>query len=708
VAYVVAAFGVFQGVQVLISAFDLDPRILAWVVVVGAIGFPLNLVLACHFDVFAPSDAPAGAVAESAFPGGAERRVRLRKPTWAAIGLMAVAAVGLATWRLWPRERPAPKTQTVLIADLENRTGETVFDGTLEPALGIALEGASFVSTFRRDAALRIADQARFEGAGLPEKRARLVAQREGIGVVTAGAIDRSARGYRVSVRAVDAFTGVPVVEAAEEAASKDAVLAAATRIAARIRTALGDTVPESAQLTAGETYSAGSLEAAHEYALGMNAQLAGKWDEAVRRYEAALRLDKDMGRAYVGLAVIENNRGRHAEATRHFKEAMARVERMSERERYRTRGAYYLVVDRDPDRAIEALGELVRRYPADNAGLANLAVAYQLKRDFPRALEEARRAIAIYPKIVQQRNNVGLFAMYVGDFDAAVQEQQKVLELNPDFANGYVGLALAQLAAGRPDDAAATWGRLAATGPAGASSAAEGLADLALYQGRLTDARATLERSIQAALAAQDRTGAARKQAMLAEALLAAGKAPQAAAAADRALQAAGGQDHLLFAAARVHARGGDERRARGVADELDLRLTPEARMYAKLLQGELALRRRSFPEAVERFQEAIQRVDAWLARCGLGRAYAEASAFPQAHEELERCKRRRGEGTDAFLDVVPTFRYAAETEYWLGRAQEGLGSPAAGDAYRAFLAVKTGDEDPLAADARRRLGKR
>jgi len=193
----------------------------------------------------------------------------------------------------------------------------------------------------------------------------------------------------------------------------------------------------------------------------------------------------------------------------------------------------------------------------------------------------------------------------------------------------------------------------------------------------------------------------------MLAEALLAAGKAPQAAAAADRALQAAGGQDHLLFAAARVHARGGDERRARAVADDLDRRLTPEARMYAELLRGELALRRRSFPEAVERFRGAAQRVDAWLARCGLGRAYVEAGAFPQAHEEMERCKKRRGEGTDAFLDVVPTYRYAAETEYWLGRAQEGLGSPAAADAYRAFLAVKRGDEDPLAADARRRLGK-
>ena len=89
VAYLVGVFGVFQGVQVILSAFNLDPRFLTWVVVLGAIGFPLNLLLAWHFDIFAPSDAPAGPVPESAFPGGAERRVRLRKPTWAAIAAVA-------------------------------------------------------------------------------------------------------------------------------------------------------------------------------------------------------------------------------------------------------------------------------------------------------------------------------------------------------------------------------------------------------------------------------------------------------------------------------------------------------------------------------------------------------------------------------------------------------------------------------------------
>jgi hypothetical protein len=41
----------------------------------------------------------------------------------------------------------------------------------------------------------------------------------------------------------------------------------------------------------------------------------------------------------------------------------------------------------------------------------------------------------------------------------------------------------------------------------------------------------------------------------------------------------------------------------------------------------------------------------------------------------------------------------------YYLGRAQEGLNSPAAAESYKAFVAIKNGGQDPLLADARRRL---
>jgi hypothetical protein len=155
----------------------------------------------------------------------------------------------------------------------------------------------------------------------------------------------------------------------------------------------------------------------------------------------------------------------------------MTHIGRMSDREKHRTRGGYYLIT-RQPDKAIEAFNQLVAAYPADSAGLANLAVAHFFKRDMAKALTEGRKAVALSPKNVPQRNNVGLYAMYAGDFETAIREQQEVLKLNPGFSGALVGLALSQLGLGRPEEHA-TWKRLG-DGAQGASQAALGLADIA------------------------------------------------------------------------------------------------------------------------------------------------------------------------------------------------------------------------------------
>jgi tetratricopeptide (TPR) repeat protein len=255
-------------------------------------------------------------------------------------------------------------------------------------------------------------------------------------------------------VRAVDATTGKTVMSAVEKAAGKEAVLGSVARLAAQVRRALGDATPPSAQIAAAETFSAASLEAAHEYSVAQDVQWAGNWEEAIRRYRKALDLDPNLGRAYAGLAAVENNRGRRQEAESYYKQALSRIDRMSEREKFRTRGGYYLLI-RNPDNAIEEFSTLVKQYPADTAGMANLAFAYFLRRDMPRARQEAERNVAAAPKNVPQRNNLGLYAMYAGDFQTAIREQDEVLRLNPKFVLAYVGKALSQLALGQPDQAA-------------------------------------------------------------------------------------------------------------------------------------------------------------------------------------------------------------------------------------------------------------
>ena len=626
----------------------------------------------------------------------------------AGVAAAVVAALALGFWA-FRRGRPAAAPRggpprSVLIADFENRTGDPVFDGTLENAFGIALEDAAFITSYRRDTARRVAAQLQPGATGLTEALARLVAAREGVSVVTSGSVEPKGSGYTVSVKAVDAQTGKPIVTADAAADGKNAVLGAVARLASTVRGALGDTTPESARLAAAETFTAGSFEAAHEYAVAQDLQWAGKWDDAVRHYQRAIELDPNMGRAYAGLAAIENNRGRRQESERYYKLALERIDRMSDREKYRTRGGYY-ILERKNDSAIQEFSALVKQFPADTAGIGNLATAYYRKRDMASALKEGRRAIEIFPKNVPLRNNVGFYAMYAGDFETALREQKEVLEQNPKFENGFIGLAIAQLGAGKPEEAAATWKKLEELGPASASAAATGLADLALYEGRVADAQVILDAGAKADLGRKDADAAARKLTMLAEALLLTGKTAPAVAAAERARSTS--QDEFVgIAAALVFAAAGERSKALAVAEGLEKRLEADAQMYAKVVRAAVERRAKKYPEALALLKDAEKLADSWLVRRELASTYIDAGSFAEADTELDVCLKRRGEATAVFLDEVATYRLFPPLYYDRGRAREGLKSPGAAEAFRTYLGYVKGEGDPRAADAKKRVG--
>jgi eukaryotic-like serine/threonine-protein kinase len=629
---------------------------------------------------------------------------RLTKRVVGAAALLVLALLG-GTWYLAQPPPPPPDPVSVLIADLDNRTGEPVFDGAVEQALRIAIEGASFINDYPRAEAALVAEQLGRPGR-IDESVARLVATREEIKFILTASIAKSGSGYEITVKALDPAREDPIASESDEASSRNGVLETVGSIAASVREELGDEAPKSARLAAADSFSASSLEAVKTYSLAQDMQNRGRKGEALAAYRRAIEQDPKFGLAYSGAAIMAFELGRTDEAEVLWKKMLTLMDRMNERERYRTLGAYYLGVSRNFEKAIENYSNLVKFYPADRNGRSNLALAYFWALNIPKALEEGRRAVELDPRNLLHRSNYALYAMYAGDFDTATKETTRVIEQEPAFYVAYVPLAMAALARGDAAAARDAYGRMAKTGAAGSSLATMGLADVALNEGRYAEAEKILRTGISDDQAAGNVAGMASKYLALGESYVGLGQLKPAVAAAQNALKLAKSKEIQLSAGA-IFLRAGQDGLAKTLASELSQQLQPQARAYGKLLEGRLALKQRRMVDAVEAFLGAQKLADLWLARFDLGVAYVEAGHYAEGRAELETSQKRRGEATAIFLDEIPSFRYLAPLDYWLGRAQEGVGlMNEAAENYKRFLTLRPGpSRDPLVADARKRL---
>lgn len=524
--------------------------------------------------------------------------------------------------------------------------------------------------------------------------------------MIVNASIEKAKNGYLIKAAALDTVSGKTIATADRTIGAKTDILTAADYLSARLRAGLGVIPADSLAAFKVETFTTTSLEAMKAYAEAQKLDALGKEPEAIEAYKRAIDNDPNFGRAYAGLAATYDARQEKEFAEKYYKDALDRIDQMTDREKHRTRGGYYLF-KQNYKRAIDEYSALVKQNPKDLAGYSNLAFAYFLGYKMPEAFQEGLRAVELDPENLDYRYNQSWYALAAGDFERAKQEAQKTLQIKPTYEKAFVVLALAELANDRPAEAAKMYQKLEALSPLGASLAAAGLADAAIYEGRMSDAIAILKKGIEIDKQNKANYRAADKSMMLAQAYLLQGKNTLAVETADQVIKS-NRREEILFAAAQIFIQAGEEAKALSIAGELSKKIQDIHLAYAKLIGGNLSLKRGDSANARKLYDEAQSLVDTWLGRFALGRAYLEAGAFTEAYSEFEKCEKRKGEATSIFLvNDLPTYRYLDTLYYYLGRAQEGQGSKdAAKKSYEKFLQIKAKADEgqALVDDAKRR----
>jgi tetratricopeptide (TPR) repeat protein len=370
---------------------------------------------------------------QSAFPSCAarpERAFALRNTPWKAIAAAALALgalLGVIIFVLYGHSVHAlTGSDTVVLAEFDNRTGDSVFDDALNQALTIELEQSPFLKIVPQSKTREMLTlMGRSPDQPITPDVAREVCQRTSGKAVLSGSIASLGTDYVIGLRATGCTSGNDLANEQAQFAKKESVLKVLSKAASRMRGKLGESLSSLQQFdTPLEQATTPSLEALKAYSLGRKAQYQQGNSAAIPFFKRAVELDPNFAVAYSALGIVYSNLGEPGLANDNFQRAYDLRERVSEREKLRIAAAYHSYFDGDLVKGSEIYELWAHAYPRDAVPAGNLGAIY----------------------------------LYIGDYQKAVGETLAHLNLEPDNAVAYTNLMVGYTALNRLDMARAAY----------------------------------------------------------------------------------------------------------------------------------------------------------------------------------------------------------------------------------------------------------
>ena len=353
----------------------------------------------------------------------------------ALIPLLIATAILVYFVAFKPKRAALTDKDTIMLADIENTTGDAVFDGALKQGLAVTLGQSPFLDIFP-DARIRETLQLmqRQPNEHVSEAVAREICQRQGLKAFLSGSIAPLGSHYVITLRAVNAQSGEEIAREQTEADSKEHVLTALSQAAVRLREHLGESLSSIQKFAAPiEQASTASLEALNAYSLGLEQANSGNYPKAIPFYQRAVELDPNFAVGYQALAREQLNSGFHNEAIASATKAYELRERASENERLFITLIYDRVVTHDLEKAIE-VGEIWKKtYPRFWRTYHALADIYLDVGEFEKAATDGREAVRLNPKVAATYSNYAGALMYLNRFDEAEQIYRQAFANNLD-----------------------------------------------------------------------------------------------------------------------------------------------------------------------------------------------------------------------------------------------------------------------------------
>jgi eukaryotic-like serine/threonine-protein kinase len=665
------------------------------------------------FASLAPSSSSSAVIAE--VPVAGRKLWKVLVP--ATLVLVAALIVG----GLYFRSRSATSTtevtpltakDTVVLADFDNKTGDSVFDDALKQALAVNLEQSPFLNILSDR---KVEETLHLMGRASNERVTRDIARelciRTGSKAFLLGSISNLGGQYVIGVDAIGCSSGDTLAKEQEEAATKQEVLKALGKAASSLRGKLGESLTTIQRFDVPVEATTPSLEALKAFSMGITTFRAKGNAEAIPFYKRSLELDPNFAVAYASLGLVYGNLGQASLAAENIKKAYDLRDRVSEREKYRISALYYQSVTGELEQATQVYELWAKSYPEDTVPPGNLGYIYAELGQYEKSLVATEEAQRLAPGAIGYSNLADIYLSLnrLDDAQKTIEDAQK-----HNATGDFLHLAIYQLAFLKRDAAEMERQEAWAAGKPGTEDMLLSFqSDTEAYYGHLARARDFSRRAVDAAVRADSKERAAIWQvnAALREAEF--GNLSIAKQDAAAALTLAPGRDVEMLVALAL-ARSGDSVRAKTIVGELEKSYPSETVLkvyWLPTIKAAIELNANNAPQSLVFLEAAAPYELGTPPQFQLGTlypAYIRGQAYLLAHNgaaaaaEFQKLLDHRG----IVLNVVT----GALAHLQLGRAYVMAGDTArAKTAYQDFLNQwKDGDPDiPILKEAKAEYAK-
>src|ERR1700683_2762664 len=327
----------------------------------------------------------------------ARRRTRRALATGA---LLAIGALSVWRYEVYRHRITLAATDTIVLADVDNRTGDPVFDGALNSALRYEMEQTPYLNLLGLDKTYASMGQMKLPPTTkITPEIARQICSKTSSKMVISDSIADAGNAHHLEIGALDCGSGATLAAEGTEISARNQVVHELGATAVRLRRKLGEPAESLARFNQPlEKATSASLEALQAGAEGVKLFLAGNAEGALKLYQQAVELDPNlalmhgrMGAAYLFLGNTELSAASYTRAYQ-------LRDRLTEKDRLNTEIAYYGRVTGDWEKEYSSVLRFLEIFPRDVLAHANLRAAFVYLGQPDRAADEAVETARLRP----------------------------------------------------------------------------------------------------------------------------------------------------------------------------------------------------------------------------------------------------------------------------------------------------------------------